>query len=92
MVTPAPTIRVSRQVTVLSSVHPEVKMYTDGDTCLFNKNAAIQHHYWFASAQLSLSAALISVDVHIVVVLYNYGISYVTNFTGEAKNSLETSV
>jgi len=31
-------------------------------------------------------------NFHIVVVLYNYGISYVTNFTGEAKNSLETSV
>jgi len=30
--------------------------------------------------------------LQIVVVLYNYGISYVTNFTGEAKNSLETSV
>jgi len=31
-------------------------------------------------------------QVHNVVVLYNYGISCVTNFTGEAKNSLETSV
>jgi len=33
-----------------------------------------------------------SIIIIIVVVLYNYGISYVTNFTGEAKNSLETSV
>jgi len=35
---------------------------------------------------------LLSSSLYIVVVLYNYGISYVTNFTGEAKNSLETSV